>query len=224
VLDAIATRYEPSSRSSNANVPSASVVPSATVAPDSSRTSTVTPGRPSSSDSTTPVSPPPGLKSRHTTPVIPPWSGSGRIACTASSGTSEALIAVRPRSATPPDATGSARTNPLSDVPSRPSVEARASVKAPDALTASFATPTAALTAPWFGSFSYITRQMTPAAKREIAIGMNTTVLNATEKRTFSVSTANTSPIAVTKAGTTMTQSALFLSAVTSVSSLTMAR
>ena len=55
---------------------------------------------------------------------------------------------------------------------------------------------------PWSGSFSYISRQITPAAKSEIAIGMNTATLNATEKRTRSRSTAKTSPIAVTNAGT----------------------
>ena len=61
----------------------------------------------------------------------------------------------------------------------------------------------------------YITRQITPAAKSEIAIGMKTTVLNATAQRMRSVSTAKTSPIAVTSAGTTATQIALFLIAVT---------
>jgi hypothetical protein len=81
-----------------------------------------------------------------------------------------------------------------------------------------------AFTAPWSGSFSYITRQMTPAAKSEMAIGMKTTVLNATENRMRSVRTAKTRPIAVTNAGTISTHSALFLIAVTSVSSLKIAR
>ena len=57
-------------------------------------------------------------------------------------------------------------------------------------------------------------RQITPAAKSEIAIGMKTTVLNASRQRTRSISTAKTSPIAVTSAGTTPTQIALFLIAV----------
>ena len=57
-------------------------------------------------------------------------------------------------------------------------------------------------------------RQITPAANSEIAIGMKTTVLNATDQLTRSVSTAKTSPIAVTSAGTTATQIALFLIAV----------
>ena len=61
-------------------------------------------------------------------------------------------------------------------------------------------------------------RQITPAANSEIAIGMNTTVLNATDQRMRSVSTAKISPIAVTNAGTTATQIALFLIAVVSMS------
>ena len=63
-------------------------------------------------------------------------------------------------------------------------------------------------------------RQVIPAAKAEIAIGMNTAVLNATEPRIRSVSTAKTSPTDVTSAGTTATQMALFLIAVTRVTSL----
>jgi hypothetical protein len=57
-----------------------------------------------------------------------------------------------------------------------------------------------------------------PAAKAEIAIGMNTAVLNATAQLTRSVSTAKIRPIAVTSAGTTATQIALFLIAVTMTS------
>ena len=60
-------------------------------------------------------------------------------------------------------------------------------------------------------------RQVTPVAKAEIAIGRNTTVLNATDQRTRSVRTAKRSPNAVTTAGTTPTQMALFLIAVVSV-------
>ena len=73
---------------------------------------------------------------------------------------------------------------------------------------------------PCDGSFSYISRQITPAANSEIAIGMNTTTLNATEKRIRSRRTANTSPIAVTNAGTIRIHRKLFLIAVTSVSSV----
>ena len=61
-------------------------------------------------------------------------------------------------------------------------------------------------------------RQITPAAKSEIAMGMKTAILNATAQRMRSVSTAKTSPIAVTSAGTTATQIALFLIAVRVVS------
>ena len=71
-----------------------------------------------------------------------------------------------------------------------------------------------ALTVPWFGSFWSISRQITPVAKSEIAIGMKTAVLNATDHRIRSVRTAKMSPIAVTSAGTTATQTALFLIAV----------
>ncbi len=74
-----------------------------------------------------------------------------------------------------------------------------------------------ALIAPTFGSCWYMIRHVTPVAKAEIAIGRKTTVLNATDQRTRSVSTAKRSPIAVTKAGTTATQIALFLIAVVSV-------
>ena len=42
---------------------------------------------------------------------------------------------------------------------------------------------------------------MTPAAKSEIAIGMKTAVLNATDQLTRSVMTAKMRPIAVTSAG-----------------------
>ena len=55
---------------------------------------------------------------------------------------------------------------------------------------------------------------MIPAANSEIAIGMKTAALNATAQRTRSVSTAKISPSAVTNAGTTTTQIALFLIAV----------
>ena len=63
-------------------------------------------------------------------------------------------------------------------------------------------------------------RQITPAAKSEIAIGMKTATLKAVEKRIRSRRTANTSPTAVTNAGTTRSQRKLFRIAVRSVSSL----
>ena len=64
------------------------------------------------------------------------------------------------------------------------------------------------------GSFWSISRQITPVAKSEIAIGMKTAVLKATDQRIRSVSTAKIRPIAVTSAGTTPSQIALFLIAV----------
>ena len=45
-------------------------------------------------------------------------------------------------------------------------------------------------------------RQITPTANSEIASGMKTAILNAIDQRTRSVSTAKTSPTAVTAAGT----------------------
>ena len=71
---------------------------------------------------------------------------------------------------------------------------------------------------PWLGSCMYMMCQMTPAANNEIAIGMNTAVLKATDQRMRSVRTAKIRPMAVTKAGTTSTQIALFLIAVSRIS------
>ena len=61
-------------------------------------------------------------------------------------------------------------------------------------------------------------RQITPAAKSEIAMGMKIAILNATAQRMRSTRTAKTRPTAVTSAGTTATQIALFLIAVRVVS------
>ena len=88
----------------------------------------------------------------------------------------------------------------------------------PGGLTASLTTLTAALSVPWLGSCVYMMCQITPAANSEIAIGMNTAVLKATDQRMRSVSTAKTRPMAVTSAGTTSTQMALFLIAVSRTS------
>ena len=63
--------------------------------------------------------------------------------------------------------------------------------------------------APRFGSCWYMIRHVTPVANAEIAIGRKITVLNATDQRTCSVSTAKIRPNAVTNAGTTATQIAL---------------
>ena len=73
-----------------------------------------------------------------------------------------------------------------------------------------------ALTVPRCGSSWSIRRQITPVANSEIAIGMNTAVLKATDHLMRSVRTAKMSPIAVTSAGTTATQMTLFLIAVRS--------
>src|SRR6185436_7040956 len=120
-------------------------------------------------------------------------------------GASSGGIAVRPISATPPGLTTALSTNPLDGLPTRPGVEACAVVSAPDELKASCTTFSDALTVPSDGSVWSITRQITPAANSEIAIGMKTTVLNAVDQRIRSVRTANTSPIEVTNAGTIAT-------------------
>ena len=210
----IATSNWPSPTSSKANVPSASVVVNATSPPSAFLSSTVTPGRPTSSGSTSPGVPPPGLKSLQTTPLMPPWSGSGRTAWTASSGTSSPEIRVSPSEATLPASTGSASSIPPSASPTSASVDGAASESTPGGLIASFTPAMAALIAPCSGSCWYMIRQVTPAANAEIAIGMKTAVLNATDQPTRSVRTAKMSPMAVTSAGTTSTQIALFLTAV----------
>src|SRR6185437_9727153 len=87
----------------------------------------------------------------------------------------------------------------------------------PAGLKTPFTVFASALTAPRLWSCWYMMRHVTPVANAEIAIGRKTTVLNATAQRTRSVSTAKMSPIAVTSAGTTATQIALFLIAVVSV-------
>ncbi len=186
--------------------------------PSGPRISTVTPGSPSSSRSTTPGLPPPGLKSRHTTPAMPPATRSGRTACSASSGTSLERIPVRPSSAVPPGLTGS---RSVIDWPSpcTTGFEGWAPVRGPGGLTSSYTAAMAAFTAPWSGLISSITRQITPAAKNEIAMGVNTASLNAADQLMRSVSTAKMRPIAVTSAGTTPTQMAVFLTEVRRASS-----
>ena len=67
-----------------------------------------------------------------------------------------------------------------------------------------------ALTVPSSGSCRSMIRQITPAAKSEIAIGMKTAVLNTTDQRIRSVRTAKIRPIEVMRTGTTATQIALF--------------
>src|SRR5579862_6404343 len=178
---------------------------------------TVTPGRPSSPLSTTPGLPPPGVKSRQTTPVISPGLAFGVTACTAPLGTAVGGIPVSGSVATPPGATGALSTS------APPAAVCRAGVdgNACDSTPAGEKTPStereSALMAPRLGSCWYMIRQVTPVAKADTAIGRKTAVLNATAQRTFSVSTAKIRPSAVTRAGTTATQIALFLIAVVSV-------
>src|SRR5436190_12828672 len=199
---------------SKTKVPVSAVVVDSTVFPPESRSSTVTPGSPSSDCSTTPDFPPPGLKSLQTTPVMPPDFGCGTTACFALLGTVSGEIPVRPSRATLPGWRVVCSTKPFCGDPVRFDVEGCASGRGPGGLNASWTARKPALTAPICGSSWYITRQITPAAKSEIAIGMKTTVLKATDQRIRSVRTANTRPIAVTIAGTTAIQIALFLIAV----------
>lgn len=82
-------------------------------------------------------------------------------------------------------------------------------------------TPTqTAFATPLFGSWSYTSRKMIPAASIEIAIGMKTTSLNAVPQRTRSVRTAKTRPSAVATVGANTTQMTLFLRAVRMPSSV----
>ena len=99
----------------------------------------------------------------------------------------------------------------------RSSVDGCASGRTPGEKASSTAAITA-FTAPTSGSFWSITRQMTPEANSEMAMGMKTAVLNATDQRIRSVSTAYMRPNTVTSAGTTAIQSALFRIAVTRMS------
>src|SRR5258705_6529505 len=97
------------------------------------------------------------------------------------------------------------------DVACSPGIEGDAVESTPAGLKTPSTDLLSALIAPRFGSCWYMSRHVTPVANAEIAIGRKTTVLNATAQRTPSVSTAKTSPIAVTSAGPTAPQIALFL-------------
>src|SRR5215831_14232348 len=93
-------------------------------------------------------------------------------------------------------------------------VEGKASESEPGGLKTWTTLRPSAFTAPRFGSCTYMIRHVTPVANAEIAIGRKTIVLNATDQRTRSVSTAKIRPRAVTNAGTTRTQTRLFSIAV----------
>ena len=124
---------------------------------------------------------------------------------------------MRPRRATPPGCTGVFSTSAPPPFACSAGIEGDAVESTPAGLKTPSTDLLSALIAPRFGSCWYMRRQVTPVAKAEIAIGRKTTVLNATAQRMRSVSTAKMSPIAVTSAGTTATQMALFLIAVVSV-------
>jgi hypothetical protein len=123
---------------------------------------------------------------------------------------------VRPRRATPPGWSGVFRRSPP-PLLWKAVVDGRALDSTPGEVTASENVRPRALIAPWSGFWRYMSRQVTPVAKAEIAIGRKMIVLNPTAQLMRSVRTAKRSPNAVTKAGTTATQIALFLIAVTSV-------
>src|SRR5260370_26114572 len=123
---------------------------------------------------------------------------------------------VRPSSATPPGRVAVFSTSAPPDVLSSPGVDGDADESTPAGLKTPEIVLPSAFTAPSPGSCWYMIRHVTPVAKAEIAIGRKTTVLNATAQRMRSVSTAKMRPIAVTSAGTTATQIALFLIAVVS--------
>ena len=119
-----------------------------------SRSSTVTPGSPSSPCSTLPGLPPPGLKSLQTTPVIPPARACGSTACSAPVGTSLRRDRRSARAApTSPGWSGVFSTSP----PVGAARELRRvdgcalEQRARRARTASLTTAIAALTVPWLG-------------------------------------------------------------------------
>src|SRR4051794_1687458 len=118
---------------------------------------------------------------------------------------------VSPITATLPGWSGVVSFMPVSAVPVTFALDGNAVVSDPGGLKTCTTVRPSAFTAPRFGSWTYMIRQVTPVANAEIAIGRKTTVLNAKAQPTRSVSTAKISPIAVTNAGTTATQIRLFL-------------
>ncbi len=193
--------YLPEPTPSNVNEPSSPVVADS-VLPSDPFSSTFAPGIPSSRGSTFPGFPPPGLKSRHTTPVISELVARGTFACFAFAGRSSGGMPVSPMSADCPPFRGVVSVKPLDFEPVTFAAEGCASWIGPDETKSVRTPPIAAFTAPWFGSLRYMTCQMTPVAKSEIAIGMKRIVLNATDQRIRSVSTANNRPKIVMTSGT----------------------
>ena len=138
-------------------------------------------------------------------------------ACFAPPGIWSGGMPVTPSSATPPGCTGVFNTSAPPLAGCSAGVDGDADESTPAGLTTPEIVLPSALIAPWPGSCWYMIRHVTPVANSEIAIGRKTTVLKATLQRTRSVSTAKMRPTAVTSAGTTATQMALFLIAVVSV-------
>ena len=169
--------------------------------------------------STTPGLPPPGVKSRQTTPTIVArlrrrlhrLDRALRHGGRRDAREREQRDAARCERRLQHERAARGRLRAAGSRGTRCEQDARRREDAVDAIGAS------ALIAPRPGSCWYMIRQVTPVAKAEIAIGRKTAVLNATAQRMFSVRTAKIRPIAVTSAGTTATQIALFLIAVVSV-------
>src|SRR3954447_757729 len=193
--------YLPEPTSSNVNEPSSPVVDDS-VFPSEPFSTTFAPGMPSSSGSTLPALPPPGLKSRQTTPVISELLARGTFACFAFAGRSSGGMPVSPISADRPAWIGVLSVKPLDFEPVTVAEDGCASSIGPDETKSVRTLPIAAFTAPWLGSLRYMTCQMTPVAKSEIAIGMKRIVLKATDQRTRSVRTAKSSPKIVMISGT----------------------
>src|SRR6266511_4033599 len=198
--------YPSPDRPANRNVPSAAVFVVATTLP-SLTASTVIRGRPFSV-----ASPPPALvKSSHTTPARPLPAG-GVAAGFASPGTLSALSPTTGSSAAVPAPAG---WTVWYGPPSGPSSTLLSRGRTPAYGVGGekvSCTPTMiALSTPRSGFWSYTSRQVTPADRNEIAIGMNSMVLNAVDSLIRSVSTAKTRPRMVTTVGVTTTQTTLLV-------------
>ena len=155
------------------------------------RNSTVTPGRPSSPSSSSPGRAAAGLEVSPDHAVDPARERLGHDRLLGPAGTSDSRIAVTPSCATAPGSSGCSSTGRRRPRPERLG-QGRAA-KGPGRRDGVLHDRDRGVDRPWSGLFSYASRQITPAAKSEIAIGMNTTTLNATEKRMRSRSTAKTS-------------------------------
>src|SRR3569833_1511025 len=161
------------------------------------------------------VPPPPLVKSNHTRPEIPPGAAAGALAGVTDLGRFSGLTPTSGTRAVAPDCTGWrvttappwARSGLLS--PSRADAPG---YREPPAKV-SWTLVTTALATPIEGSCSYTKRKITPEARNETAIGMNTTILNAVDQRIRSVNTANIRPRIVPTVGATTTQIAVFRTA-----------